>query len=67
MGLLYGVAYNDEGATVSAMGCDAKDYDNDGWVDVFYNNLMGQIWALFRNLRGKSFRYVSPTTKIVLS
>ena len=66
VGLLYGVAYNDEGATVSAMGCDAKDYDNDGWVDVFYNNLAGQIWALFRNLRGKSFRYVSAATKILL-
>ena len=65
-GLLYGVAYNDEGATVSAMGCDVKDYDNDGWVDVFYNNLMGQIWALFRNQRGKSFQYVSPATKILL-
>ncbi len=64
-GLLYGVAYNDEGATVSAMGCDAKDYDNDGWVDIFYNNLMGQIWALFRNQRGKLFRYVSPASKIL--
>ena len=63
--LLYGVAYNDEGLTVSAMGCDVKDYDNDGWVDVFYNNLMRQTWALFRNQRGKSFRYVSPATKIV--
>jgi hypothetical protein len=63
-GLLYGVAYNDSGATVSAMGCDVKDYDNDGWVDVFYNNLMGQIWALFRNVKGRSFRYVSPSTAI---
>ena len=66
VGLLYGVAYNDDGATVSAMGADVKDYDNDGWVDVFYNNLMGQIWALFRNQRGKSFQYVSPSTKILL-
>ena len=65
-GLLYGVAYNDTGTTVSAMGCDVKDYDNDGWVDVFYNNLMGQIWALFRNQRGKSFQYVSPATKILI-
>jgi enediyne biosynthesis protein E4 len=65
VGLLYGVAYNDTGATVSAMGCDAKDYDNDGWVDIFYNNLMKQIWALFRNLRGKSFQYVSPASKIL--
>ena len=65
VGLLYGVAYNDSGSTVSAMGCDAKDYDNDGWVDVFYNNLMGQVWGLFRNQRGKSFRYVSPAVKMV--
>jgi len=66
VGMLYGVAYNDEGATVSAMGCDVKDYDNDGWVDVFYNNLAGQIWALFRNQRGKMLWYVSPATKILL-
>ncbi len=66
VGLLYGVAYNEAGATVSAMGCDVKDYDNDGWVDVFYNNLAGQIWALFRNQRGKWFQYVSPVTKILL-
>ncbi len=66
VGLLYGVAYNDAGETVSSMGCDAKDYNNDGWVDIFYNNLMGQIWALFLNQRGRSFRYVSPATKILL-
>lgn len=65
VGLMYGVAYNDEGATVSAMGCDVKDYDNDGWVDVFYNNLMRQTWALFQNRGGKLFRYVSPGTGIV--
>lgn len=64
LGLLLGVAYNDSGATVSAMGCDVKDYDNDGWVDIFYNNLMGQIWGLFRNQKGKNFRYVSPVSKI---
>jgi len=61
---MYGVAYNDNGATVSAMGCDVKEFDNDGWVDVFYNNLMGQIWALFRNAGGRSFRYVSPASKL---
>lgn len=63
-GLLAGVAYDDHGATVSAMGADARDFDNDGLPDVFYNNLMGQTWALFRNRDGKSFRYVSPLSKI---
>jgi hypothetical protein len=64
-GLLLGVAYNDDGATVSAMGADVKDYDNDGWPDVFYNNLMGQIGGLFRNVAGRSFRYTSPAARMV--
>lgn len=63
-GLEYGVAYNEEAATVSAMGTDAKDYDNDGFVDIFYNNLMGQTWALFRNGRGRSFRYTSGPSRV---
>ncbi len=63
-GLQSGVAYNDEGSTVSAMGCDVKDFDNDGWVDIFYNNLVGQIWALFRNQKDGSFRYISPRARV---
>ena len=62
-GFASGVAYDEGGTTVSAMGCDAKDYDNDGLVDVFYNNLMGQIWALFRASRN-GFSYASGTTQI---
>jgi hypothetical protein len=45
------------------MGSDARDFDNDGKVDIFYNDLMGQSFALFRNL-GDGFRYVSPQTKM---
>ncbi|MGH9661954.1 MAG: CRTAC1 family protein, partial [Bryobacteraceae bacterium] len=59
-GLAFGVAYDDNGATVSSMGADARDYDNDGWPDIFYNNLINQVWGLFRNLGGRSFRYASP-------
>ncbi len=62
-GLRLGVAYDDNAASVSSMGCDAQDFDNDGKIDIFYNNLMGQIWALFRNM-GDSFRYFSPAAKI---
>lgn len=64
-GLRAGVAYNDDAATVSAMGVDARDYDNDGWPDIFYNDLANQIWALFRNLRGRTFRYSSPGAGLV--
>jgi hypothetical protein len=55
-GLEYGVAYNDEGDSVSGMGSDARDFDNDGRVDIIYNDLAGQIFAILRNEDGKSFR-----------
>jgi enediyne biosynthesis protein E4 len=60
----WGVAYDEQGAVVSGMGADARDYDNDGWPDVFYNNLKAQIWALFRNQAGAHFRYASPSTGV---
>ena len=55
-GLELGVAYNDSAHAGSSMGSDAKDYDNDGNVDIFYSNLMGQIWQLLRN-RGNLFAF----------
>jgi len=62
--VLYGVAYNDSGETVSGMGSDAKDYDNDGWVDLAYNDLVTQGYALFRNDGGGAFEYVSRQSHI---
>lgn len=64
VGLTYGVAYNDSGTIVSGMGSDAKDYDNDGWVDIAYNDLIAQVFGLFRNVDGTSFDYVSGPTHI---
>jgi hypothetical protein len=64
VGLAYGVAYNDDGATVSSMGCDVKDFNNDGWVDVFYSDIQTQVFGLFVNEAGQSFRYVSPILNI---
>jgi hypothetical protein len=61
---MYGVAYNDDGASVSGMGCDVKDFDNDGWVDIYYSDLQAQIHGLFRNEGGESFRYMSPVMNI---
>ncbi|NWG12726.1 MAG: CRTAC1 family protein [Acidobacteria bacterium] len=63
-GLLYGVAYNEQMITVSGMGCDVRDFNQDGWVDVFYNNLQGQIHALFQNQEGQLFEYVSPVSQV---
>jgi len=62
-GLELGVAYNENAQVGSSMGSDAKDFDNDGKVDIFYNNLMNQIWALLRN-QGRAFQYYSSRTGI---
>ena len=63
-GLLYGVSYNELGATVSGMGSDAKDFDNDGFVDIIYNDLAGQVFGIFRNVRGHSFDDVTRQTHL---
>jgi hypothetical protein len=54
-GLLYGVAYDEQGHSVSGMGTDAKDYDNDGRVDIVYNDLMGEQFGLLRNQGRNAF------------
>jgi len=58
LGLLSGVAYDEDGKTFAGMGTDFADYDNDGRPDVFINALAHQKYALFRNL-GDLFEYVS--------
>ena len=60
----WGVAYDEQGAVVSGMGADSRDFDNDGRPDVFYNNLQSQIWALFQNEGGTHFRYASPRSGV---
>ena len=60
----FGVAYDEQGTVVSGMGADTGDYDNDGWPDIFYNNLQSQLWALFQNEGGQRFRYMSPRSGI---
>jgi hypothetical protein len=63
-GLVYGAAYGEGGATVSSMGADAKDFDNDGWVDIVYNDLSGQLFTLLKNRDGQYFDDVSVDTGI---
>ena len=64
VGAMSGVAYNDDGAIVSGMGCDVKDFNNDGWVDVFYSDLQTQVFGLFLNEGGVFFRYSSPQSNV---
>jgi hypothetical protein len=58
-----GLAWDDHGQTFSGMGIDFRDYDNDGWPDIFITDLATQNWALFRNLKGQ-FQYQSETAGI---
>jgi len=62
-GLELGVAYNENAQVGSSMGSDANDFNNDGKVDIFYNNLTGQVWQLLRN-RGDLFENFSSLSKI---
>jgi hypothetical protein len=49
-----GVSANETGAAVSGMGCDFKDFDNDGWPDIFLTALVRDTFTLFLN-RGEGF------------
>ena len=62
-GVALGVAYDDDGRAASSMGSDANDFNNDGKIDIFYNNLKGEIWALLSNA-GDTFRYISGSSQI---
>ena len=50
MAMMAGVALNDDGRAVSAMGVDARDLDNDGREDIFITANQGETFPLFRNL-----------------
>jgi hypothetical protein len=63
-GLEFGVAYNSNGDRVSGMGSDAKDFDNDGLVDIVYNDLSGQVFGLMKNEGGKSFADATWSSKL---
>ncbi len=63
-GLEMGVAYNEQGYPVSGMGSDARDYNNDGWVDIVYNDLTGQVFGLLRNEGGKLFADVTWPSRV---
>jgi hypothetical protein len=63
-GLEYGVAYNSQGSSVSGMGADANDFDNDGWVDILYNDLSGQVFGLLKSQGGKSFGDITWPSKL---
>jgi len=61
VGIPTGVAYDEDGHAFSGMGVAFDDYDNDGWPDIFIDDLANQKYALFHNLKG-AFQYASGPT-----
>ena len=64
VGLLAGVALMDSGKPVASMGADFRDYDNDGWPDLFVVDLFNETFPVFRNTGKGGFRDAGYTTHI---
>jgi hypothetical protein len=50
VGLAAGVAVNDDGRTLSSMGVDFRDVNNDGRPDLFLTAIAHETYPLYRNL-----------------
>jgi hypothetical protein len=59
VGLLAGVAFNEDGRTFAGMGVDFADYDNDGFPDLIVTDLSNERYRLFRQSGDGSFRDVT--------
>ena len=62
--LAAGVYANEAGTFVSGMGCDMKDYNNDGFPDLFYTDLVTECFGLFLNLGNGLFQDNSYPSRI---
>jgi enediyne biosynthesis protein E4 len=59
IGLISGVAVNEDGREQAGMGATAGDYDGDGYLDIFKTNFSSDTNTLYRNLGNGSFSDVT--------
>ena len=59
-----GVAFNDDGEVISAMGADFRDYDNDGREDLFVTALPDEMFTLYRNTGPNVFANVTSPSQL---
>jgi enediyne biosynthesis protein E4 len=62
----WGVAFNQFGSPVSAMGADLRDFDNDGRLDLFVTDLSNEGFLLYRHA-GTHFDDVSDVSGITFA
>ncbi|PYT21896.1 MAG: hypothetical protein DMG57_37080 [Acidobacteria bacterium] len=63
MAIVGGVAYNENGKSIAGMGTDFRDFDNNGWPDIFVVGMIGDTFPLFRNT-GKGFWDITSTSGV---
>jgi len=54
-----GVALAEDGAFISGMGLDFRDFNNDGYPDIVTVALNNQTFPIFRNLGGRGFEEIT--------
>ena len=59
LGLLNGLAVNEDGREQAGMGATAADYDGDGHLDIFKTNFSNDTDTLYRNLGNGNFTDVT--------
>ncbi|MBL8233599.1 MAG: CRTAC1 family protein [Bryobacterales bacterium] len=59
IGLASEVAFGENGQARSGMGVDARDFDNDGWEDLFVTNIDQEMYSLYKNNRDETFADVA--------
>jgi hypothetical protein len=55
IGLGAGVAYSQDGRARSGMGVDSADYDQDGWQDLFVDNVDHEMYSIYHNNHDLTF------------
>ncbi|MEJ7609280.1 MAG: CRTAC1 family protein [Bryobacteraceae bacterium] len=61
------MALNEQGNSISSMGVDARDYDNDGLPDLVVTALAGENFLLLRNRTNAGFQDVSFPSRLGLA
>ncbi|MGH9401250.1 MAG: CRTAC1 family protein [Terriglobia bacterium] len=59
IGLQAGVAYSSDSVARSGMGVDSADYDQDGWMDLFVDNVDHEMYSLYHNHHDETFTDVA--------